>query len=392
MDKWIPPTIVILFVLVLFVPWILLIIGIILGLWILFYVFYFFKTPTPYISTDGASITINWFTRGFKKTSITIAGSINYTYFPSQVIQNRYTDKWVIYSEKITDLDVGNKFNYKIYVEKENGRRKMLFGGKDYWFIMPSKNIPQTKNNKSLVIAAYGDVQPRKTIPPLIQYRIVNTMNGIEPMAWRWFFHIHGKLLRNTPIIGIPGNHDYKTDKFNPTIKAEEAYQTYMNYPDDKKLYDIHFYGVHILALNYYTSYSKESANYKYIKSQLENNINDKEWLICIWHTSPYNSVKKGQEELEVRENIVPLVTSKGCKLWLAGHEHAYQRYDVDGVHYLTTGATSSFHRHWIEMDNMVKIVMKMHFVIMDITTDRILVKAISLNDSVIDEFSIMKK
>lgn len=366
------------------------------------------------MSTDGKSLTINWFTRGFKKTSLTITNATTNTtntFFPSQVIENKYTDKWVIYSEKLTDLEEYSKYKYEIFIEKENGRRKRLYGGKDYWFLAPSEKpviVPNsTKNGRSLVIAAYGDVQPRKTIPPLIQYRIANkvkkqnpdlliylgdhTMNGIEPMAWRWFFHIQGKLLRNTPIIGIPGNHDFKIDKMDPTRKAEEAYNTYLNYPGDKKLYDIHFYGVHILALNYYTTYSKESSNYGYIKDQLEHHDGEKEWLICIWHTSPYNSVKKGQEEMEVRENIVPLVATKGCKLWLAGHEHAYQRYDVNGVHYLTTGATSSFHRHWVEMENKVKIVMKMHYVLMDITQDQILVKSIALNNTIIDEFTIPK-
>ncbi|MBD3350900.1 MAG: hypothetical protein GF364_05380, partial [Candidatus Lokiarchaeota archaeon] len=282
-------------------------------------------------------------------------------------------------------------------------------------FIAPQAHLAKDQPKESLNtrVVTFGDIQPRKLIPPIFQFRLLkkvrdskpdlilylgdHTMHGINPFQWRWFYHIHGKLIRNVPILGIPGNHDLKIDKQNKNLIGENAYRTYVNYPNNKRSYGIHIYGLHVIAFDWGKSFNLRSQQYDFLKTQLNPYIerddkvekNDTEWLICMWHSSPYNTVRKNNNVLDMIHNIVPLVRKAGGKLWLGGHEHSYQHFVVDRVHYITSGATSSFHKHWINIKYMRKLVMKMHFVLLDIKRKKISVKAISCRGNIIDSFII---
>lgn len=78
--------------------------------------------------------------------------------------------------------------------------------------------------------------------------------------------------------------------------------------------------------------------------------------------------------------------------MWLGGHEHAYQNFTVDGVHYITTAATSSFHDHLYSRENLKSSVKKFHYVLVDADANEMHVKAIPLIGKIIDEFSIKTK
>jgi hypothetical protein len=409
MDKIIPIGIIILLILIIIEPWILLGIGIILGLIGLSHLYLIKVLPPPYLSTNAdGHLRINWLVHHGQKTTIELTQKNN----PDNIIKpeesnyqrthNQFTGEFDVLSITISNLLPNETYYYVISSVTNTGKNRTLFSGKNYWCVGPSiqfKDYP-------LRVAVLGDLQPKAIIPPILQSWILHqirrerpdlflylgdhTMEGIQPALWRYFLHIIGPVARNTPVFGVPGNHDIKLNRKKGDIFGGEAYQTYMNYPDPKFQYGVHIFGLHILAFNFHVKFDQESEQVQFVKTQLQTR-NPKEWLVCLWHSSPYNSLKAEPDVIDLRQNIEPLIRDAGGKLWLGGHEHSYQRYSKDGIEYITTAATSSFHYHHYSTEFQTKLIMKFHHTLMEITPDRLRIQAISLSGKKIDDFLLYR-
>lgn len=421
MDKWIPPALLAYIVIAILFPWILLITAFVLLVW-LFFLYYFYTTaPTPYLSVDNKGIRVNWFTAGrFLKTELVYQiedkSEPAKTLFPSDFIHNEATGPFYLYSEKITDFVPGAKYSYKIVETKDNGKRRTLFGGNDYYFIGPYLGDGWDSNciKNKFRVGVFGDMQPRTLNPPLFQWQIIralkkynpdlilylgdHTMFGINAFQWRWLYHILGPISKNTPILGVVGNHDLKTapeDKDKPE-KRGYFYRTYVNYPENKAYYSVTINNIQVLAFDFGQPIEAGSPEYNYMVEKIQENTPNQE-LVCMWHVSPYTTMLPSEKVQNMRDLIIPKIEQKGGRLWFGGHEHAYQHFLVNDIHYITSAATSSFHKHWQTEDYMEKLVMKMHFVIADFCFDDeykgdIQIRAISKRNQLIDQFTIEKK
>ncbi|MFX0102207.1 MAG: hypothetical protein ACFFCS_21760, partial [Candidatus Hodarchaeota archaeon] len=116
-----------------------------------------------------------------------------------------------------------------------------------------------------------------------------------------------------------------------------------------------------------------------------------KDWLITFSHTAAYNTLRVSDHIKKLREIAVPLLEKVGIKLWLGGHEHAYQRFTVNGVEYITSGATSSFHHHDYNFENMQLNVHKYHFLTIEVGENEMEIKAIPLFGPLIETLKIQK-
>ncbi len=376
------------------------------------------RIPPPYISlTEDLEVVINWFSKRDSNTRLELKSSIDSptikSYMPKTTI-NEYTGKYAVNSAVINGTreafnnSNNSMFYYQIIELKAGGSwddpnaRSVKFGGKDLWIKFPQETFPQ----KDLKIVALGDLQPKSFIPPLLQWRIMSqvaksnpdlflflgdhTMEGIDPVGWKHYFHLIGKIARNTPVLGVPGNHDTKLSRNGGVRDVQSAYKTFVNYPDPKSRYFLNVYGIQVLAFDFHSGFAEGSANLK-LFDQAINNIDPKKWTIVLWHSSPYNTLRPNDQVKEQRSKIIPALNEKGCKLWLGGHEHSYQKFKVQGTYYITSAATSSFHDHHYVTENMELLEMQFHYLTLDITRKEILVKAISWKNKVIDEFTIDK-
>ena len=110
-----------------------------------------------------------------------------------------------------------------------------------------------------------------------------------------------------------------------------------------------------------------------------------------LWHSSPYNTLKSGAQVEDIRTNIIPKLNEKTQNIWFGGHEHSYQKFKVDDTFYVTTGATSSFHDHLVEFENMEKLEMKFHHVRITISDKLMNIKTVCVKNRIIDDFDIKK-
>lgn len=407
MDKWIVPTILILILISIFFPYLLLML-------ILFSLLYFgpliyfnFSLPPPYLSvTTDLLLQINWISRIQQKTKLVLFLDKNnkIELVPDHITTNEFTGKYSVNSKVLKELNQLpplSKINYQI-VELGEKKSKILFGGKKYWFNLPSAQLPQ----KPLKIAVLGDLQPKKPIPPLLQWYIMNqvkrtqpdfflylgdhTMEGLIPEGWRQFYHVIGKIAKNIPILGIPGNHDIQLKRKGEKRLIEAAYLTYVNYPEPKNRYFLKLYGINILAFDFLNNFSEQSQNYALLQESLPK-MEPKDWSFVLWHSSPYNTLKSNTDVEFIRDKVIPKLETKQNHLWLGGHEHSYQKYKVNQTYYITTAATSSFHHNHHSLDHMEKLILKFHFVLLKIDEHKIQVQVIGLDNKYLDEFTIQK-
>ncbi|MFP6639130.1 MAG: metallophosphoesterase, partial [Myxococcota bacterium] len=75
---------------------------------------------------------------------------------------------------------------------------------------------------------------------------------------------------------------------------------------------------------------------------------NTKDWLIAAWHHPPYtkgsHNSDSGTNEIQMRENFIPLLEDFGVDLVLAGHSHAYERSMLIDGHYGSSSTLSGAH------------------------------------------------
>lgn len=413
MDKWIPPAAVALVVLVVLVPWILVLVAAVAGYFLLSHLYFTKVTPPPYLSLDGeTNIRINWLMPRGKSSLLHVVGEglsgadreiiVDPLDPPNRVVANGYTGRFAVASTTVRGLVPGARYRYAIHEPRTDGRPgtgRRLFGGPRCWFVAPARNFLDRPTR----VAALGDLQPKR-LPPVVQQWIIHqvrrarvdlvlylgdhTMEGIDPVLWRYFLHVIGPVARNVPVLGVPGNHDLALKRKGKQVIISDAYETHVNYPDPKFHYGVHVLGLHVLALHFGVPCNEGSDQERFVAGQLATRVPG-EWLVTLWHSSPYNSLKPSPDVVDMRRCIVPVIRNAGGKLWLGGHEHAYQRYRVDGVEYVTTAATSSFHHHHDSHEFKEKLVMKFHHCLVDASPGGLRLRAITTGGRVIDDITI---
>ncbi len=170
-------------------------------------------------------------------------------------------------------------------------------------------------------------------------------------------FDEHAEMLRTTPVYSTFGNHErfvaqdltQTGDYFNmfsfPTAgeaggvaSGTEAY------------YSFDFHNAHFVILDsedYALSAGAMTPMLTWLQSDLAGTTAD--WIIAVWHRPPYtrglfHNSDTETNEVNMRQNALPVLESMGVDLVLSGHSHNYERsYFLDGHYGLANTFNDSF-------------------------------------------------
>lgn len=161
-------------------------------------------------------------------------------------------------------------------------------------------------------------------------------------------FNTYPELLRQLPVWPTLGNHDgYSADSGTQTGPYYEIFDLPTNaeaggQPSFTEAYYSFDYGnIHFVVLDSYDSDRTPAGNMlQWLEGDLA--LNDKPWLIAIWHHPPYTKGSHNSDTegglIDMRQNALPILESWGVDLVLTGHSHTYERsYLIDG-HYGLSG------------------------------------------------------
>lgn len=99
----------------------------------------------------------------------------------------------------------------------------------------------------------------------------------------------------------------------------------------------------------------------------------------------------KGQQELE--NLLAPILTENGVNLYMAGHEHHFEKpKNVKGVYYMVSGAAGGLEKDEEAPKETQDLIRKCHFVSFDITPEGLRYQAISDTGETIGEGLIPKR
>ncbi len=124
------------------------------------------------------------------------------------------------------------------------------------------------------------------------------------------------------------GNHDWDTDR-------GQAYLDYFELPGNERYYDFTWGPVHVFAVSSDSrepdGVSRRSVQAQWLKERLA--TSDRPWKLVIFHQSPYSSGLQGSVDW-MRWPF----QDWGASAVLSGHDHIYERLEVDGIPYFVNG------------------------------------------------------
>jgi tartrate-resistant acid phosphatase type 5 len=128
------------------------------------------------------------------------------------------------------------------------------------------------------------------------------------------------------------GNHDLDTDNGQP-------YYDYFTLPANERYYDVVSGSVHIFVLNTDTrepdGVGRSSVQAQWLQSALA--ASTAEWQVVIAHHPPFSSGLHGPTDY-----IEWPFGEWGADVMIAGHDHLYERLEVEGFPYFITGLGGS--------------------------------------------------
>jgi predicted MPP superfamily phosphohydrolase len=122
----------------------------------------------------------------------------------------------------------------------------------------------------------------------------------------------------------------------------------------------------------------------------LEQNLRSSkaQWKICFFHHPLYNEGKMHGPDLDLRNQLLPLLKSYGVNAVFSGHEHAYQRLKpVDNIYYFVQGDSGKLERHDFHPSNQLAASFDQSrtFMIVEMVGETMYFQTISQNGQTID-------
>lgn len=246
-------------------------------------------------------------------------------------------------------------------------------------------------DQESLSLVAWGDNRTNYTIHRQLAGKVKETApdlvinvgdfveSGERMSDWRIFFDAERELLANAPFYPVLGNHEQNSP----------LYFSLLSLPGNKRWYSFDSGPVHFVALDVvFSGYRLGSEQYTWLEQDLKET--SRPWKIVYFHFPPYSfsAYRPGIEA--VRRTLPPLFERYGVQLVLSGHDHYYQRNQVNGLTYIVTGGGGA-PLHPVARSAVTLFTEETyHFLKISVNKDVLTSTGVRLNGSEFDPFSLV--
>ena len=157
--------------------------------------------------------------------------------------------------------------------------------------------------------------------------------NADSAALWPIFFDAERELLRKAAYFPALGNHEHNS-------------KTYYEFMDAKAYYSFNWGGAHFTIVNsdienVSASAAERDAFWQEQTRWLEADLRDAQkanFRFVFAHHPPMTAVKRRQGDNPQMTALEPIFEKYGVTAGFFGHDHNYQHYKKDGVHYFITG------------------------------------------------------
>jgi acid phosphatase type 7 len=332
-------------------------------------------------------------TNVFWRTKTNVVDGVTNTVsgFKTNVIKDSLTNLFYVYEAPLTNLKPSTLYSYSVLVDGIGTlvRQFKTFG-----------HAP-----RKVTFIAYGDTRSFPKIhravarqfgthaPDFILHTGDLVMNGKNYGQWsREFFEPLADVIDTFPLLPAIGNHEEDGTNF----------LAYFHLPAAERWYSFDDGPVHVLALDYH--FEKPGKRAAQFEAQLNFASNDLHaarapWKIVFLHYPMFNVGGHGTGW--GHEHYLPLFREMKVDMVIGGHSHLYERFRpltprADGTawpmtHITTGGGGAELARSHVHPSLAVNASTN-HFVVFEVTRDRLRGTAITAAGQTLDEFEIQKQ
>ncbi len=205
--------------------------------------------------------------------------------------------------------------------------------------------------------------------------------------CWDEFFRIEAPLLRSAPFYPTLGNHEDDQSTFTQT-----HYFDIFHLPGIERWYAFDYGNAHFISLKAdgypRFDYFPDDEQLEWLEDQLA--TNDKPWTFVFFHVGVFTSRHEDFLETGMRRKLVPLFERYGVEAVFMGHNHGYERVEVNGITYLTTaGGGASLYDFTVPEPGSQVAARAFHFVLLEMDGDRLAGQVIDRGGDIIDQFEL---
>lgn len=287
------------------------------------------------------------------------------------------------------------------------------------WVVADADSIygvpPDTAGNDSIkVIVSDGEladsaVVPIRLLPPLVVYgdtrtghdahrRVVGWIQTVHPSTvfhvgdlvndgtlqsdWDIFNEIVADMLAQSEFFPALGNHEYQSQLFFDNFEL----------PGNEQWYSVVRNRVHFIILNSCVDIGPGSDQYQWLHSDLAS-VADSIWYTAVvFHHPPYSTGAHAEDELGLRDILVPVFEQYGVDIVFTGHDHDYERSHCGGIFYIVTGGGGAPLRDQARQHPCSDLFLKQyHFCKLSVLPDEVHTKVFNDSGIVIDSFVVSR-
>lgn len=210
--------------------------------------------------------------------------------------------------------------------------------------------------------------------------------DGTDSAQWPTFFEIEREMLRKTAFFPALGNHERNSRHFYDFFDITDPYYSF-NWADS------HFIVLNSDIGNVASSPSAKEEFWTRQRRWLEEDLaaNQKaKFRFLIAHHPPMTAVSSRNDNPEMSA-LIPLLEKYKVQAGFYGHDHNYQHYLKDGIHYVVTGGGGAplYDVGKPPAGITVKVASTEHFVKIHVENGVAKVTSVAIDGSVLDEFEI---
>jgi 3',5'-cyclic AMP phosphodiesterase CpdA len=211
--------------------------------------------------------------------------------------------------------------------------------------------------------------------------------DGNDSSLWPVFFDIERELLRQTAFFPSLGNHERNSRDYYEFFRVDTPY------------YGFNWGNAHFSVINsdYGNAASSEAARNAFWAEQtkwLEEDLaasQKADFRFVVGHHPPMSAVSRRQEFNPHMVGLVPILDKYNVTGGFFGHDHNYQHYLKNGIHYMITGGGGAplYDVDKPDPNTVVKVVSTENFVTVSVDGKVAKVQARALDGKILDEFEL---
>ena len=262
------------------------------------------------------------------------------------------------------------------------------------------KTAPANNDPASYQFVVYGDTRTRNDVhrrvmeaigkletPDFVLHTGDLVADGTDSSLWPVFFDIERDVLRHTALFPSLGNHERNAGYFRDIFQEDRPYYSF-NWGNG------HFIVMNSDIANFAASEREKDAYWNEQVRWLEDDLQAHQaaaYRFVIAHHPPFTAVTRRQGDNPHMTALVPMFEKYHVSAAFFGHDHNYQHYLKNGIHYVVTGGGGA---PLYDVDKpaegiTVKVVKTENFVTVKVDGKTAHVEAIAVDGTKLDQIDI---